>query len=80
MFGTIAMVLGWIGMASLLAAYAMRERIGKRTYGTLNLVGAIFTCIVCAATETWPPFALNVVWGGIAIKDLIVASKKKSSH
>ena len=75
MFETIATVLGWIGMCSLLTAYALRERVSKRTYAVLNLIGAVLVCVVCYATQTWPPFVLNIFWGSIAIKDLVRAGK-----
>lgn len=65
-------LLGWIGMAMVLLAYARRESLRAIIYVLLNLVGSVFIAIVCFHQEAWPPLALNCIWFVIAVRDLIM--------
>lgn len=59
-------VLGWLGMASLIGAYALvttsRLQATGSTFQTMNLVGGAFLMINTAYYHAWPSTALNLVW------------------
>ena len=59
-------VLGWIGAASLLSAYALVSsgRLSGRGLGfqVLNLVGAIGLLVNGVYHGAWPSAGLNTVW------------------
>lgn len=77
MIPTIPTLLGWVGMGLLLFAYWRRNKLKIRIYGICNLLGAILIGVVCVAQEAWPPLALQVLWGLIAIRDV---AKKPSRN
>lgn len=59
-------VLGWIGAASLLSAYALVSsgRLSGRGLGfqVLNLVGAVGLLVNGVYHGAWPSAGLNTVW------------------
>lgn len=63
-------IVGWVGMVILVTAYALRERLSAARYSALNLVAACALAVTCYASEAWPVFALQIVWGSIAVRDL----------
>ena len=67
-------VLGWLGTLAILGAY-MGTSLGwfeqGRAYQLLNLFGAIGVGQVCWLRRTWQPFALEAVWGLIALTALL---------
>jgi hypothetical protein len=69
------MVLGWIGMVSLLFAYWRREFLGRIVYAVLNLCGALLLAVNCAAQAAWPATALECAWATIALVDIARARR-----
>lgn len=67
-------ILGWIGMILVLLAYGLlslnKINTGK-LYQILNLIAAIFMAIGLFPKNAWFSFALQVIWGIIAIIGLI---------
>lgn len=59
-------VLGWLGMASLIGAYALvttgRLQAMGSTFQWMNLVGGAFLMINSAYYHAWPSAVLNLVW------------------
>ena len=76
-------IFGWIGMILVLGAYALlsTNKINNgKLYQTLNLFAALFMAIGLFPKDAWFSFALQVVWGFIAIIALIkIVSKKEKS-
>ena len=73
-------IFGWIGMVLVLFAYSLlstnRIKNGK-TYQLLNLLAAIFMAIGVFPKDAWFSFALQIIWGGVAIVSLIKIMQKK---
>ncbi len=68
-------MLAWIGMAVLLGAYFRRETLPPMTYAALNLVAGLLIAPVCWEQRAWPPFALQLAWAAIAVRDLVRAMR-----
>jgi hypothetical protein len=64
-------VLGWIGAALLLGAYALvstKKLEGDSvTFQLLNLLGSAFLIVNSAYYGAYPSVGVNVVWIGIAV-------------
>ena len=72
-------ICGWIGMILIVSAYvfislfkqdkekADKEKKRDMLYQILNLLGAVFMAIGLLPKNAWFSFALQVVWGLIAI-------------
>lgn len=64
-------LLGWIGAALLLGAYALvstkRLEGDSLVYQLLNLFGSAFLIVNSAYYGAYPSVGVNVVWIGIAI-------------
>jgi hypothetical protein len=62
---------GWAGMMVFIAAYfgvsAGKLKTDSVLYQGLNFGGAIAVGASVFAKKAWPAFALEVVWGSIAI-------------
>lgn len=73
-------ILGWIGMILVLLAYGLlslnKINTGK-LYQIINLVAAIFMAIGLFPKNAWFSFALQVIWGIIAIIGLIKLLNKQ---
>jgi hypothetical protein len=72
---SIAQGLGWLGMFLLVVAYAKRSSLPRRRYAGFNLAGAVCLGVSCYAAAAWPPFAMQCVWGAIALRDLGTARR-----
>ena len=73
-------ILGWIGMILVLIAYVLlsiKKIDNGKTYQVLNLLAAIFMAIGVYPKNAWFSFALQVIWGLIAIVALIKMKNKK---
>jgi hypothetical protein len=75
-------ICGWIGMILVLIAYALlstnKINAGK-LYQILNLLAALFMAVGLFPKNAWFSFALQVVWGLVAIVALVkIFSKKKN--
>ena len=72
-------ILGWIGMVLVLLAYILvslnKINTGK-TYQIINLVAAFFMAIGLFPKNAWFSFALQIIWGIIALMSLIKMHKK----
>jgi len=64
-------IVGWIGVAALLIAYALvstRRRAGDSTvYQLLNLLGSALLIVNSLYYGAYPSVGVNVAWIGIAI-------------
>ena len=73
-------ILGWLGAAALLAAYALVS--AKRLDGDsmlfqlLNLIGSVLLIVNSAYYGAFPSVFVNVVWIGIAIATILHVKKK----
>ena len=73
-------ILGWIGMVLVLVAYALlsTNKINNgKLYQIINLIAAVFMAIGLLPKNAWFSFALQVVWGIIAIISIIKIIKKE---
>lgn len=72
-------IIGWIGAACLLLAYALvsRGRVagGGRPYQLLNIVGSIGLAVNTIAYKAWPSTALNAFWLAIGLVALARLSR-----
>ena len=68
-------IIGWIGTFLIILAYFLvsnkKVDAGSQTYQTLNLVGAIGVGVNVFYQQAWPAFALQVLWGIIALMALL---------
>ncbi|HWL86999.1 MAG TPA: hypothetical protein VNO21_14430 [Polyangiaceae bacterium] len=62
-------VVGWIGAAVLVSAYAlvsMRKLASERAaFQIMNLAGSAALAVNSAANGAWPSTSLNIVWMAI---------------
>src|SRR3954447_9678193 len=79
----IVNVVGWIGMALLIGAYALvtagRLQGPGLTFQLMNLVGGAFLMVNSAYYGAWPSAALNVVWVVIGVVGLVRARWRTAS-
>ena len=67
-------VFGWIGMILVLMAYALlsTNKINNgNLYQLINLIAALFMAIGLFPKNAWFSFALQVIWGIIAMISII---------
>ena len=75
-------ILGWIGMVLVLIAYALLSlnKINNgKTYQILNLLASIFMAIGLLPKNAWFSFALQIIWGLIALIAIIKIIFKKNN-
>lgn len=76
-------VIGWIGMALLIGAYALvtTGRIAgpSLTFQLMNLVGGAALMVNSAYYGAWPSAVLNVVWVVIGVIGLARARGRASA-
>ncbi len=64
-------LLGWVGAAAYLVAYAlvsMKKLEGDAPlFQGMNVLGGALLVVNSAYYQAWPSVALNVVWMGVAI-------------
>lgn len=64
-------ILGWIGTASLIAAYygVTSGKIGPKTktYQSLNLVGAVLVGLNSYVHQALPSVGINALWVAIGV-------------
>lgn len=76
-------IFGWVGMVLVLLAYGLLSTNKVKngiTYQVINLVAALFMAIGVFPKNAWFSFALQVIWGIIAIVAIIrifIKDKKK---
>jgi hypothetical protein len=73
-------VVGWLGMALLIGAYALvttgRLHGPDLSFQLMNLLGAAFLMVNSAYYSAWPSAGLNVVWVVIGMVGLVRARTK----
>lgn len=73
-------IIGWVGSGLVVAAYfllsAKKLKAGL-TYQIMNFLGALFIAIGLFPKNAWFSFALQVVWGIIAIVAIAKLIQKK---
>ena len=75
-------ICGWIGTILVLVAYALlsTNKINSgKLYQILNLLAALFMAVGLFPKNAWFSFALQVVWGLVAIIALIKLMKKEDT-
>ena len=74
-----AQVVGWIGAFLVVLAYFLisykKVQGDSRIYQLMNLIGAIGVGVNASYQEAWPSFAIQIVWGIIAIVALVKSVK-----
>lgn len=68
-------IIGWLGtlfvvLAYFLVSYKKIEPTSK-SYQLLNLAGALSMSLNVWHHQAWPSFALQIVWGTIALAALV---------
>ena len=67
-------ISGWAGTVLIVIAYylvsANKIPVTDKNYQWLNLVGSVLLGVNVLYRQAWPAFALEVVWGVIAIMAL----------
>ncbi|MBH9538617.1 CBU_0592 family membrane protein [Novosphingopyxis sp. YJ-S2-01] len=75
-------VIGFVGMACIVAAYAyltwQKNPNPWVLHGT-NLAGAVLLAISLVVHTNWPSLILEGFWGAIAIYGLIKATRNRAS-
>ena len=68
-------VIGWVGVLFVVTAFFLEEiekvNAESKFYQLLNLFGAVGIGFNVFHQQAWPAFALQVVWGVIAIFSLM---------
>lgn len=75
-------VIGWIGTVLVLIAYLLlsTNKINNgKIYQILNLFASLFMAIGLLPKNAWFSFALQIIWGIIAIIALIKMVNKKEN-
>ena len=74
-------VLGWLGAALLIGAYAMLSYgpidANRKLYQSLNIAAALLLAVNTAWHRAWPSTALNVIWMIIAAGTLIPGASRR---
>jgi len=77
-------VVGWVGAALLVAAYALvstgRLSGSGLRFQLLNIVGGVALTVNTAYHGAWPSAALNVVWVVVGLGALIRRYRLAVSH
>lgn len=76
-------ICGWIGMILVLLAYALlsTNKIDNgKTYQILNLIASLLMAIGLLPKNAWFSFALQVIWGIIALISIIKIIKEKKEQ
>ena len=76
---TLIQIIGWIGTFLIIFAYFLvsykKVDGSSKVYQMINLFGAIGVGINVFHQQVWPAFALQIVWGIIAIFSLTKKQK-----
>jgi len=70
-----AQVVGWLGASLVVLAYILvsskKVKGSDTSYQALNLVGALGVGVNALHQHAWPSFAIQIVWGVIAVVALL---------
>ncbi|MEK7069477.1 MAG: hypothetical protein AAB822_01965 [Patescibacteria group bacterium] len=74
-------VIGWVGTFLIATAYFLLVIFKKidedsKIYKIMNLFGAIGVGVNVFNQQAWPAFALQIIWGVIAIVSLVKTKKE----
>jgi len=76
-------VVGWLGMALLIGAFALVSRGSlegtSRRYQLMNLVGAALLIVNSGYYRAWPSAVLNIVWVGIGVFGFLRSRRAKEA-
>ena len=76
-------IIGWIGTFLIVLAYFLvsskKINSASKEYQLLNLFGALGTSINVWHHRTWPSFALQIIWGVIALTALAKMTRKNKN-
>ena len=68
-------VIGWVGAAALLVAYAMvssKKLEGNSTaYQLLNIIGSLLLAVNTIFYRAYPSSFVNLIWIGIAVFSIV---------
>lgn len=74
-------IIGWVGTALIVIAYFLvstkKVDATNKYYQLMNLFGAIAISVNVFTKQAWPAFALQIVWGIIAVESLLKNWVKK---
>lgn len=83
MSNTLIQIIGWVGTILVVVAYILvsQKKLNSesRVYQLMNLFGAFFIGVNVWYQKAWPSLGLQVVWGGVAIFELIKMKLRKRS-
>ncbi|MEI9922122.1 MAG: hypothetical protein WDO14_25490 [Bacteroidota bacterium] len=81
MFKLLIDILGWIGAAETIVAYALNSsgklKSDSVIFQLLNFTGAIFLIANTWFNHAYPSMVINIVWTVIAVVALINIYRKK---
>ena len=75
-------IIGWIGMILVIVPYlllSLNKIENGVLYQLLNLLSSLLMAIGLYSKNAWFSFALQIIWGIVAILGLIKLSKNKSN-
>ncbi len=77
-------IVGWAGVLSLLAAYAlvsMKKVEGdSAVYQLLNLAGSAFLILNSFHYKAFPSVGVNIAWVGIAVYTMVRSNRAKGEQ
>lgn len=82
MNGTLANIVGLVGSALMVAAFAysnMAARIDFTLFNLLNLIGALMLIASLTVHFNMASMALEIVWAGIALVGLAKALRRRGN-
>jgi hypothetical protein len=75
-------VIGWVGAAALLVAYAMvshkKLEADSATYQLLNISGSILLAANTIFYGSYPSTFVNLIWAGIAVFSIAMRNRVAS--
>lgn len=75
-------VIGWVGAAALLVAYAMishkKLEADSATYQLLNISGSILLAANTIFYGSYPSTFVNLIWAGIAVFSIVMRNRVAS--
>ncbi len=84
MNSVIIELVGWTGTFFVVLAYFLvsNKKIepASKEYQLLNLFGALGISVNVWHHQAWPSFALQIVWGTIALVALVKIAKSSRNH
>lgn len=73
-------IIGWIGTVCIVAAFALKRTLTVVHIADLNILGAALLAISFWHSSAWPGVALQLVWIGVAVFDLVAEIRRAGSR